>query len=111
MSAEVQPRRDPMGNPFQIVFSLVPHVPDLGREWTLTTMEFDTGGACVGLSFELDDRPNALALSVQFNRDLFSETTIEKLVAGFQLTLAEFVACTEQRLSDLASHFTDVRVG
>jgi hypothetical protein len=88
---------------YQTIFSLVPPLPRVGPGWDITTMDFDPGGARVDLNFEMDDRPSGLLGSVQFNRDLFTETTIARIVRDFQMTVETFVANPEQRLSSLGS--------
>jgi hypothetical protein len=88
---------------YEIIFSLVPPLPDVGPGWGITTMNFDPGGARVGLNIELDNRPSGILGSIQFSRDLFTEETIARLARDYESTLEALVHCPTQRLSQLGA--------
>jgi surfactin family lipopeptide synthetase A len=86
---------------YQIQISLEPPLPALDEGWNLTPMDFESGGAKLDLYMVFDDRPSGIIGRVQYNPDLFSVSTMSRLVEHYQALLEAVVANPLQRLSEL----------
>ena len=72
---------------FQVALSLAPELPDLGRGWDQTFMDFESGAARWDLYLEFNQRSNGLMLRAQYNPDVFSLATIEETVQDLEVLL------------------------
>ncbi|MCK5572401.1 MAG: non-ribosomal peptide synthetase, partial [Bacteroidetes bacterium] len=100
----VEPERDLSHTPlFQVMFALqnVPsdalNLPGL----TLRPMDVDLGVAIFDLTLTMVADEQGLRGSLEYNTDLFDDSTIERMVEHFRITLEGMVADAEQRISQL----------
>ena len=101
----LQPVRDLSYTPlFQVmfVFQNVPAEKLTLPGLSFTPYEINTGIAKFDLSLILAEVETGLAVSFEYNRDLFNETTIERMSDHFQNLLQAIVANPEARISHLA---------
>jgi amino acid adenylation domain-containing protein/thioester reductase-like protein len=94
---ELQPERDPSRHPlFQvaIVLNNAPFVP-------LELLQVDSGIAKFDLTLYIREAVDSLVGELEYNTDLFEDSTIHRMVEYFQFLLATIVADPERRLSDL----------
>ncbi|AEI67139.1 non-ribosomal peptide synthase/polyketide synthase [Corallococcus macrosporus] len=101
---ELQPERNLGRSPlFQVMFSLqntpVPEsrVPGL----SMSAMDSELGAAKFFLTLALEDLPEGFAGVFEYNADLFSPTTIQRMASHWLTLLEAAVATPEQRLSEL----------
>ncbi len=100
--AALQPARHPGRNPlFQALISLGPPLPLLPEGWSLTDLHVSTNTSKFDLSFELDDRPEGLAVRIEYNTELFEAATIARMAGHWQTLLEGIVAHPERHLADL----------
>jgi len=101
---ELQPERSLAHMPlFQVLFALQ-NVPKSNLKLAsleLSEFTLDKNTSKLDLSLYVGERPEGLALSFEYNTDLFNPTTIERLATNFQTLLAGIVAKPERRISDL----------
>jgi amino acid adenylation domain-containing protein/non-ribosomal peptide synthase protein (TIGR01720 family) len=100
---KLQPDRDLSHSPmFQVLFSLQSasqaiKFPGLSLE-TLPTY---SNTARIELSVLLNDSPDGLSVNVEYNTDLFDESTVERMMGHFRILLEGIVAGPEQRIATL----------
>ncbi len=101
---ELQPRRDLSHNPlFQVLFVLQ-NTPQQTFELpglTVHTLGGETTMAKFDLTLELTETGEGLQGRIEYNTDLFDESTMARLAAHWQTLLAGIVARPDQRLDDL----------
>jgi amino acid adenylation domain-containing protein len=101
---ELQPERDLSRNPlFQVVFQLL-NVPSTEIKIpgiAIEKLEIFSGMAPFDLSLSMVESGSGFKGRLEYNRDLFDESTIERLARHFQVLLGGIVADPEQRLSEL----------
>ncbi|MGB6648698.1 MAG: amino acid adenylation domain-containing protein, partial [Bacteroidota bacterium] len=100
----VEPERDLSHTPlFQVMFALqnVPsealNLPGLA----LRPMDVDIGVAIFDLTLTMVADEQGLRGSLEYNTDLFDDSTIERMVEHFRVTLEGMVADAEQRIPQL----------
>jgi len=99
---ELHPNREMGQNPFfQVLLILEPPVPTLPSGWTLAPLEVNTETAKFDLSLILEDRPEGLRGWFEYSTDLFSATTIERMVGHWQTLLEGIVSDPNQRIGEL----------
>ncbi|HZU69407.1 MAG TPA: amino acid adenylation domain-containing protein [Ktedonobacteraceae bacterium] len=102
LARELRPDRSPGQNPFfQVMLSLDLSSPDLPPHWELLPLELKTGSAKFDLSFEMQDRSDGLLIFLEYNTDLFDETTIVRMMGHWQRLLEGIVADPQQHIADL----------
>ena len=101
---ELQPERDVSRNPlFQIMFAFQNastsslELPGL----TLDPLKIDTGTAMFDLTLFIDNTEQGLVSVIEYNTDLFDDTTIARMIGHYETLLQGIVAAPEQRLADL----------
>ncbi|MGB8507277.1 MAG: amino acid adenylation domain-containing protein [Pyrinomonadaceae bacterium] len=101
---ELQPERNMSHAPlFQVMFVLqnVPHesleLPGL----SLSTVRVEKGTELFDLTLAMSDNRGQLTGSLSYNKDLFDEATIERLLGHFETLLAGIVAEPSRRLQEL----------
>ena len=100
--AELQPAREPHRNPlFQILFSLEPPLPPIGREWDLTCIEVETGATKFELCMVLDDRKEGLLCRIIYDVARFDAETAERIGGHWQTLLRSIVRNPTARISEL----------
>ena len=101
---ELQPQRDLSRTPlFQVFFNMLnleSHKPEL-YELTAEPLLFDIGSVKFDLSLTMVEGTEGFTASLQYNSDLFDDTTIDRMICHFQTMLQGIVANPGQWLSDL----------
>jgi amino acid adenylation domain-containing protein len=101
---ELQPRRNLAHSPlFQVMFAL-PNVPRTAPALPgldLAPLASNVGAAKFDLTFQLLESGDELVGQVDYDRDLFHATTVERLIAHFGNLLAAAAADPARRLSEL----------
>lgn len=101
---ELQPRRDLSHPPlFQVMFVLQ-NAPMSALELsglTLSPVESDSSAAKFDLTLNLAETEEGLVGSLEYNTDLFRESSIRRMVGHWQTLLSGIVAHPQQRLSEL----------
>jgi aspartate racemase len=100
---QLQPERDPSRNPiFQVMFDIQTHdqADDFG-DLTTSALEIDNATAHFDLSVSLQDTPAGLLAEANYNTDLFTAPTMERLLTHFETLLAGIAANPSRRLSEL----------
>jgi hypothetical protein len=86
---------------FTAAVSLQPPTPKLDLEWSVTSMDMDSGGSPWNLYLVFIDRPGSMIGRVQYNPDMFEEMTINRMLQDFQRLLENVCARPDQRLNEL----------
>jgi amino acid adenylation domain-containing protein len=100
---ELQPQRDLSRSPLVQVMFQMRNVPKRVLRLPATEikeMEFDHGIAKFDLALAMADAGENLTGSLEYNTDLFNDTTIERMLGNYQTLLESMVARPEQRLSE-----------
>ena len=101
---ELQPARDPGRQPlFQVVFTLQNLPPSnyaLGN-LTISPVDVDTGTAKFDLTLIAQENSSGLELTLEYNTDLFSESTANRLLHHFHNALHSMVENPEQPISEV----------
>jgi surfactin family lipopeptide synthetase A len=102
LARELQRKPDPSHAPFfNVAVSLQPPTPDLGLEWSVTTMDVESGGGSWDLYIAFIDRPGGMIGRAQYNPDLFEPQAIMAMLSDLENLLEIVSANPGQRLSDL----------
>jgi hypothetical protein len=99
LGGETDPTRLPV---VQIAASLEPPVPDAGPGWDFTPMDAESGGTKWDLYFVWEDRASGISGRVQYNPDLFRNSTVTGMVQDFQDLLGVILCDPETRASAVA---------
>ena len=86
---------------FSVGVSLQPPMPQLPYDWTVTSMDAQSGGARWDLYTAFIDRPSGILGRVQYNPDVFEDSTIDQMWTDLSHLLAAASSNSEQRLSNL----------
>jgi hypothetical protein len=105
LQGETAPHR---GSLFSVAMSLQPPMPKLDLDWSVTSMDFESGGSPWDLYVAFIDKEEGIMGRVQFNTERFEETVIVEAVCHFQRLLEEFSLHPENRLSE-ATHLLQGR--
>ena len=96
---ELKPERDLSRNPlFQVAFTWQPDIfaglsmPDL----CLEPFEIDSSASKFDLTMDITDSKNGLKGTIEYNKDLFEEATIMRLIRCFQQMLQELIINPER---------------
>ncbi|MDZ8135367.1 MAG: amino acid adenylation domain-containing protein [Nostoc sp. DedQUE04] len=102
---ELQPQRNLSYTPvFQVMFVLqntpmsVFELPGL----TISPLTIDNGSAKFDLTLEITETPEKIFANLEFNTDLFKESTVKRMAGHFQTLLKEIIANPKLRLSELS---------
>ena len=102
LARELKPKADSSRSPFfTVALSLQPPMPDLDLEWSVTSMDVESGGASWDLYIAFIDRPNGMIGRAQYNPDLFERPAITAMLGDLRSLLESVALNPEQRLSDL----------
>ncbi|HWZ46036.1 MAG TPA: condensation domain-containing protein [Candidatus Saccharimonadales bacterium] len=102
LARELQPNVDWSRNPFfSVAISLQPPLPALALEWSVTSMDVDSGGAPWDLYLAFIDRPEGILGRAQYNPDLFDPKTITRMLEHFQRLLEALAAGPGKHLSEV----------
>ncbi len=106
LAQELKPKLDPSSNPFFTVgISLQPPMPQLDLDWTVTSMDIESGGAPWDLYIAFIDRPEGMMGRVQYNPDRFDYDTIVQMLRHYQRLLERECVC-EPREAALRTEFS-----
>jgi Condensation domain len=86
---------------FSAAISLQPPTPDLGLNWTVTTMDAGSGGSPWDLYLAFIDRSQRTIGRVQFNPDLFSSDAITNILRDLQMMLQAVTTNVSQPISEV----------
>jgi non-ribosomal peptide synthetase component F len=92
---------------FRVAISLQPPMPAVGLDWSVTSMDVESGGSPWDLYLAFIDRPEGMSARVQYNSDVFAAETIARMWEQFETLLgsvsrnpesgiSEFEFCPEQ---------------
>jgi cytochrome P450 len=99
---ELKPKPDLTRNPFFTVgVSLQPPMPQVDLNWTVTSMDVESGGAAWDLYIAFIDGPRELMGRVQYNPDLFESATITRTLQDLQCLMEAVVGDPGRRISTL----------
>jgi len=101
---ELQPQRDLSHTPlFQVmfVFQNAPVQTFNLTDVTIRPVEAESGTAKFDLSIILNETPEGMAVSFEFNTDLFDESTIERMFHNFEVMLEGIAADPDQLVYNL----------
>ncbi len=102
LAREIQPSVDPICHPFfTVAMSLQPPMPSLDLEWSVTSMDADSGGGPWELYIAFISHPAGIAVRVQYNPDLFEAETITHMLNDYQYVLESVCANPSYRLSEV----------
>ena len=96
--------RDASRNPiFQVMFVLhnTPMPPLQLTGLTLSPLDVETGTAKFDLTLSMMETDDALLGSLEYNTDLFKQSTIKQMVERFKMLLESIVNDPEQRVTEL----------
>src|ERR1019366_4890953 len=99
----LQPERDTSRSPlFQVLFSLqnVPATTMIGdlTDITITSLDVVSHTARYDLSLVAVDSDQGIGYAIEYNTDLFDQSTIERMSEHWQMILEEMVAQPRQRI-------------
>jgi non-ribosomal peptide synthetase component F len=86
---------------FSVGVSLQPPMPQLPYNWTVTSMDAQSGGARWDLYTAFIDRPTGILGRVQYNPDVFEDSTVEQMWRDLGNLLVAASSNPEGRMSDL----------
>lgn len=100
----LQPQRDLSHTPLvQVTFNVanapMPNLQISNLEWDVFNV--DRGAAQFDLSLSLTDMPQLQMMTVEYNTDLFDESTITRMMGHFRTLLEGIVTNPEQHILDL----------
>ncbi|PYY19980.1 MAG: hypothetical protein DMG60_02050 [Acidobacteria bacterium] len=88
---------------FSVAISLQPPMPQLGLDWSVTSMDIGSGGSPWEFYMAFIDQPGAMMARVQYNPDIFEAATINRMWRDFERLLGRVTTNASSRLSDLES--------
>ena len=98
----LKPPIDPSRNPyFSVAASLQPQMPELQVNWSITSMDAESGGSRWDLYVAFIDRPEGLNARVQYNPDIFAFNEIRQMTDDFRALLERVALHPERRVSEL----------
>jgi Condensation domain len=86
---------------FSVGLSLQPPMPQLPYDWTVTSMDAQSGGARWDLYTAFVDRPSGILGRVQYNPDVFEDSTIAQMWTDLGDLLVAASSNPDKRLSNL----------
>jgi hypothetical protein len=100
LAEELKLPPDARNNPFfSVAISQQPPMPHLEMEWSITSMDIESGGAPWDLYIAFIDQPNATMARVQYDTDLFESGEIERMMAQYLGLLGALASNVEGHLS------------
>jgi amino acid adenylation domain-containing protein len=101
---ELRPDRSPNRTPlFQAMFALQNPPADIAAAGlTFSSLKLDRTKSKFDLTLEIEERPNGLRASFEYNTDLFAPATMQRMLGHFQNLLMAIVANPDQSLLELS---------
>lgn len=101
LARELQAKSNARQNPFfSVAMSLQPAMPSGGLDWSVTSMDVESGGSPWDLYVAFIDRPTRMLARVQYNPDVFEKNTIIQMWQDFERLLGILSADPQKRLAD-----------
>ena len=98
----LHPERKLNINPFfQVAFILEPQLQEIDMDWELSQLDIHTGTTKFDLTMELDERPEGIIGRIEYNTDLFDETTIIRMADHYKCLLEGIIANPKQSIAQL----------
>ena len=88
---------------FRTAISLQPPMPDVGRPWTVTSMDVDSGGSPWELYLAFIDTSKGMLGRAQYNPDVHQAAAVTRIVSDFKRLLEAIITDPLRRLSELKS--------
>jgi len=108
LTRKIKLASDPSRNPlFTVGVSLQPPMPRSDPDWTVTSMDVESGGAFWDLYMAFISRPGVVKGRVQYNPDLFYSKTIAHMLDHLRQVLQRAIVDPKQSIAMLASHLED----
>jgi len=102
LARKLKPNVDRSRSPFfTVAMSLQPPAPDLDLDWSVTSMDIESGGASWDLYIAFIDRPGGMIGRAQYNPDLFERPVILAMLEDLRKVLESAALNSEQRTSEL----------
>ena len=100
---ELEPERNLGQNPlFQVLFILEPPIATLdSRDWQVNQMDIHIGTSKCDLFLQLEEKPEGIIGRLEYDTDLFDNTTISRMVGHFISLLESIVADPDRSISKL----------
>ncbi|MFN6513547.1 MAG: amino acid adenylation domain-containing protein [Nostoc sp. CreGUA01] len=102
---ELQPERDLSRNPLYEVMFVLQNTPTSVQEvsgLTLRNLDFDSGTSQLDIFLSMFESQEGLTGCLEYNTDIFNDTTITQFINNFQTLLANIIANPEQRICELS---------
>ena len=98
LGGDVDRGRNPF---FTVAMSLQPAMPELDLDWSVTSMDFGSGGSPWDLYLAFIHRPAETMVRVQYDPDLFDEAAITRMIADYETLLGAINDNPGARISQL----------
>jgi aspartate racemase len=99
---ELRVPHDSSRNPlFQVLFTVVPALPEDDSGWNITQLDVETGTSKFDLYLELDDQISGITGRFIYSTDLFSEATIARMAGHLETLLTGVIENPDTPISDL----------
>jgi non-ribosomal peptide synthetase component F len=103
LAQELKVRTDASRNPlFTVAISLQPGMPRLDLDWSVISMDINSGGAPWDLYLAFIDAEEGMLGRAQYNPDLFETRTIARMLQHYRELLGIVSANPEKRLSEIS---------
>ena len=86
---------------FRAALSLQPSTPNLDLEWSVTTMDVESGGSPWELYLAFIDGPEGMIGRAQFHPELFNSESIDQLLRDFEILLEKVIGKAARPLSEI----------
>ncbi len=102
LARKLKPNADRSRSPFfTVAMSLQPPAPDLDLDWSVTSMDVESGGASWDLYIAFIDRPSGMIGRAQYNPDLFELPAILAMLDDLRKVLENAASNPDHRISAL----------
>jgi surfactin family lipopeptide synthetase A len=102
LAQELRLNPDPSRNPlFTVAISLQPPMPQLDMDWSVTSMDIESGGAPWDLYLAFIHKPAETIVRAQYNPDLFDSATITRMIADYRALLRAVTDNPAGRISEI----------
>jgi hypothetical protein len=107
LQQNLRPKVDGNSGPFfRVAISLQPPMPPTGLEWSVSTMDVDSGGSPWDLYIAFIDAPDRMMARIQYSSEIFETEAIDALWQRLQRVLECANENPECRLSEFTSRLT-----
>jgi hypothetical protein len=102
LAREILLAPNPSPSPFfSSAVSLQPPTPNLGLDWTVTTMDVDSGGSPWELYLAFVELPQDLIGRIQYNSEMYDPDEVAMTVDDLKMVLAQVISDPSRRLSQI----------